>query len=205
MIRHSIKALGWFSAAALPLLSTPAWASPAPAGMEIASLGLTGQQIPNGELRNIRGGFSLGNNLSINFAFKQIEAVNGIIVKSIMIPQTNVTAAAASSSSSPLVTIPSSAPSVVVTDSTGASKTITPSSGSAVNLATRANNGLTVINTQLGSNGISNLTTNQANNTAISVAATMDIAITGMSQFLTQQQSFANVQSGMYYTSSAFK
>ncbi len=209
MVRYSIKTTACLTAGALTLLATPAKAAPPGAGMEISALGLSGQQIPPNELNNIRGGFNMGAGLSISFAFKQIEAVNGIIVKSIMVPEINVTAAAGTSATShgngtPYVT-PVNTPAVLVTDATGTTQTVTQSSSGNINLTTKANNGQTTINTQFGANGLSNLMANQANNTAVSVAATMNIAISGMSGFLTQQQTFANARSGLYYAGSAFK
>ncbi|MDE2240730.1 MAG: hypothetical protein KGJ73_12495, partial [Rhodospirillales bacterium] len=96
-------------------------------------------------------------------------------------------------------------PAVVVTDARGNTRTVTPSFNGNINLTTKANNGLTTINTQFGANGLSNVTANQANNTVVSVAATMNIAISGMNAFLTQQQSFANARSELYYAGSAFR
>ncbi|MDE2240745.1 MAG: hypothetical protein KGJ73_12570, partial [Rhodospirillales bacterium] len=86
MVRYSIKTLACLTAGTLPLLAMPAKAAAPRAGPEISALGLSGQQIPPSELDTIRGGFNLGAGLSIGFAFKQIEAVNGIVVKSIMVP-----------------------------------------------------------------------------------------------------------------------
>jgi hypothetical protein len=201
--------------AALPLLSVPALAATPETSSVIAMLGLSAQQITPGELRNIRGGFDLGPSLSISFAFKQIESVNGIIIQTIAVPQTTVTNLSAGTktdssevstvakTTSPVTTTTSS-PTVTVTNASGATQTVNAPANSNINLTAAANNGLTAINTQLASNGISNTTMNQANNTAISIATTMNISISGLSQFLAQQQSFANPQSGLYY-GSAFR
>jgi hypothetical protein len=213
-----IRTIGQLTTAILPLFSAPALASGTDASSVVAMLGLSGHQIAPSELGTIRGGFETPS-LSINFAFKQIEAVDGKIVQTIIVPQTTVTELNAEtrtiSSSIPLSvtsttnsvtdktnTVPTST--VAVTDASGSTQTITPSAGSSINVTTVANNGLTTINTQLGNNGYSNVTTNLANNTAISVAATMNIAVSGLTQFLAQQQSFANPQSGLYY-GGAFK
>lgn len=215
MFTHMIRAVGPLMTAALPLLSAPALAATPETSSVIAMLGLSAQQIAPGELRNIRGGFDLGPSLSISFAFKQIESVNGIIIQTIAVPQTTVTglsagiktdasaASAVTKTASPAVTT-TSVPSVTVTNESGATQTVNVPASSNVTLTAAANNGLTAINTQLANGGITNMTMNQANNTAISVATTMDIAIAGMSQFLAQQQSFANPQSGLYY-GSAFR
>lgn len=223
MVPISLKAVGQLAAASLPLLATPALAAQPEGPSAVSALGLSGEQLSLTELSRIRGGFDLNNSLSINFAFQQIEAINGIVVKSIMVPETNVTAAtpsfttpfAASTQPSTLATtVPSAAtstatsttsPAVLVTDAAGNTQTVAPSASGAINLTTTANSGLTAITTQFGASGLSNTTMNQANNTAVSVAATMNISISGMSQFLTQQQSFANAQSGLYYAGSAFK
>ncbi len=207
MIPLSIKIAGQLATASLVLLAGPARASPPGTPAAIAALGLSGQQISLKELGGIRGGFDLAPSLSISFAFKQIEAINGIVVKSIMVPETNLTGAASSASTIAGVGTSRSAstPSVTVTDANGNTQTITPSANNTINLTATGNNGQTVINTQLGSSGLNNITTNVASNTAVSVAATLNIGISGLSQFLTQQQSFANTQSGLYYAGSAFK
>jgi hypothetical protein len=224
MFSHVIKAAGPLATAALPLLGAPALAAGPETSSVVAMLGLSGQQISPRELGNIRGGFDLSPSLSISFAFKQVEAINGIIIQSIVVPVTTVTdlsadtntvSSSVTSSGSPSVssatsavtptTSTTSSPSVTVTNAAGSTQTVTPSGSNTINLTTVANNGLTVINTQLGSNGLSDVTTNQANNTAVSVSSTMDFAIGGLSQFLTQQESFANIQSGLYTTGSGFK
>jgi hypothetical protein len=217
MISYMRRAVGPLTLAALPLLSVPALASTPQTSSVIAMLGLSAQQIAPSELRNIRGGFDLSPSLSISFAFKQIESINGIVVQTIAVPETTVTnlssgtkmdsseVPAVTKTTSPAVTTASvSSPSVTVTNAAGATQTVNVPANSNINLTAAANNGLTAINTQLSNSGLTNTTMNQANNTAVSVAATMDISISGLSQFLAQQQSFANPQSGLYY-GSAFR
>ncbi|WBO59439.1 MULTISPECIES: hypothetical protein [unclassified Acidocella] len=202
----------WLAAAAFALL--PAMAHSATPDKQAVSLalGLSGHQIGPKELGCIRGGFDLNKLLSISFAFKQVETIDGVVVKSIMVPETDVTAATSSTNghantatATASTPVSVSTPSLTVTDANGNTQTITPTVGNTVNLTTTGNSGRTIINTQLGSGGLSNQTTNTANNTSISVAATMNIAISGLSRFLTQQQSFANTQAGLYYAGNAFK
>lgn len=200
MFPRKINAITCFTASALPLFSTFAWAAPPDTPANLSTLGLSGQQIGPNELRYIRGGFELSPSLSISFAFKQIQAVNGIIVKSIMVPETNITPTAV-----PSLSGSNTSPAVTVTDAAGSTQTVTPSSNGNITVSSTTNNGQTTIGTQLGSNGLATVTENQANNASVSVASTINIAISGMSQFLTRQQSFANMQSGLYYAGSAFK
>ena len=201
-----LKYAGYLVTVLLPSMSISAFAAPANQPDSVAALGLTGQQISTNALAGIRGGFDFGHAFSISFGFKQEEAINGIIVKSIEVPTIDLTAVAAAGTrqETPLSANNVQA-SVQVTDAAGNTQTVTPSANGAINISTHGNGGLTVINTQLSASGITNTTTNMANNTTTSVAATANIGISGLAQFLNQQQSFVNARTGMYYGGSPFK
>ncbi len=196
-----LKSAGCLVASLLPLTSAPALAAPPNHSASIALLGLTGQELSPGALADIRGGFDFNRAFSISFGFRQEETINGIVVKSIEVPTINLTA----TTDTGVLSTNTAQAGIQVTNASGQTQTITPSSHGAINITTQGNNGLTIINTQLDTSGITNTTTNTANNTAISVAATADIGISGLTQLLNQQQSFANARSGMYYGGSAFR
>ncbi|MBU6448429.1 MAG: hypothetical protein KGQ26_02270 [Rhodospirillales bacterium] len=201
-----IKSISYLVTALLPSINIAAFATPPNHPGPVATLGLASQELSTTALAGIRGGFDFGHAFSISFGFRQQETINGIIVKSIEVPTIDLTAAAVTGTkqiSLPSVSTPQA--SVQVTDTTGNTQTATPSARGPINIVTQGNNGLTVINTQFGAGGITNITTNTANNTSISVAATANIGISSLAQFLNQQQSFANARAGMYYGGSAFK
>ncbi|MBB5371989.1 hypothetical protein [Acidocella aromatica] len=148
-------------------------------------------QLTSAQLGAIRGGFDISPSLSIDFAFQQIDTVGGTVIQSIMVPNVTLTSA-------------SSAIPITVTNGAG-SNTITPASGSNITLTSTANSGLTTIVSTLGGSGISNVVSNQANNALVGVATTMNIAITGMTPWLTQQQINTNIQNSLYYNNGSFK
>ncbi|MDR3505969.1 MAG: hypothetical protein P4L52_06965 [Acidocella sp.] len=175
--------------AAVALLAPAANASPS--APEIITIPGAAQLTP-AQLAAIRGGFDINPSLSIDFAFQQIDTVGGIVIQSIMVPTVTLTSA-------------SSAIPITVTNGNGSSNTITPTSGSNITLTSTANSGLTTIVSTLGGSGISNVVSNQANNALVGVATTMNIAITGMTPWLTQQQINTNIQNSLYYSNGSFK
>ena len=69
-----------------------------PAGVEgtksaIRSLDLQGNELAASTLGNIRGGFELTPNISINFGFSQIDSLGKTIIQSIIVPVTTLTGA----------------------------------------------------------------------------------------------------------------
>ncbi|MGP8025433.1 MAG: hypothetical protein ACLPJJ_01760 [Acidocella sp.] len=170
--------------------------SPLNIGGEIAIPGAI--QLTPAQLANIRGGFDFGPSFSIDFAFQQIDTVNGVVVQSIMVPQVTLTSPSAGTSSSAGVPI-------TVTNSNGSTNTFTPPSGSNVTLTNSANAGLTSVVSNLGGSGISNVISNEANNAMVSVATTANIGITGMSQWLMQQQIHSSIQNSLAFSNGGFK
>jgi outer membrane PBP1 activator LpoA protein len=153
------------------------------------------------QLAAIRGGFDLGQGLSIDFAFQQISTVGGTIVQSIMVPKTTLFSTAAG-------TIPPAAVPVTVSSvSNGSSATnaVTPAPNANLTLTSTANDGMTRIVSNLGAGGISNVVSNQANNAVVGVATTMNIGISGLTPWLNQQQINTNIQNSVYYSNGMFK
>ena len=201
-----LKSMAYLFTVLLPSVNISAFANPPNHPSSVAALGLTSQELSTIALAGIRGGFDFSHAFSISFGFRQLETINGIIVKSIEVPTIDLTAAAAvNTRQASLPSASTSQTSIQVTGTDGNTQTATPSTHGAINIATQGNSGLTVINTQFSAGGITNTTTNMANNTNISVAATANIGISGLAQFLNLQQTFANARTGMYYGGSAFK
>lgn len=68
-----------------------------------------------------------------------------------------------------------------------AETTVVPAYAGNVTVTSKVNNGQTIVLSQLGNNGIANVISNTANNSLLSQVTTMNIDITGMSQWLSQQ------------------
>ena len=174
-------------------------------------------QLTPTQLATIRGGFDFGPKFSIDFAFQQIDTVNGTVVQSIMVPNVTLTSPSdgtpswagasrwAGSSPSAGVTSPSAGVPITVTNSDGTTNTVTPPPGSPITLTNSANNGMTQVISTLGNGGISNVVSNEANNAMASVATTANIGITGMSQWLTRQQINSNIQNSLLNGNGGFK
>jgi hypothetical protein len=144
----------------------------------INSLNLSREQLSSKALESIRGGFDLGPNLSINFAFSQIDSIGQNIVQSIIVPITTLTGA----------NLPNVSPTITGSGGTTITKTMVPAGGTNYVIQTVANQGMTSISTQLANSGVTNLIQNQANAQMIQQVTSIQIGITGMTQWLSQQR-----------------
>jgi hypothetical protein len=180
---------------------------------------LDGNELPAKTLANIRGGFDLAPNISINFGFSQIDSLGQNIIQSIIVPITTLTdsrnSASATISGSGGTTvaqlqslgaaIPSGGSGTTnvtpqttqqTTTSNASSTTNVQANTSSVSVTSTANQGQTTFLTQLAGSGITNLVQNQANNQLIQQVTTISIGITGMSQWLSQQRANSSVANG---------
>jgi hypothetical protein len=66
------------------------------------------------------------------------------------------------------------------------------------------NNGQTSITSQLNNSGITNVIANQANNALLSQMTTMNIGISGLSQWLSQQQTNSAFTNGTFSNRGSF-
>ena len=188
----------------------------------ISSLQLGASQVKTSELDAIRGGFDLSPKLSISFAFQQIDYQGTNIIQSIMVPLTTLTqtthnaVATITSANGAANFMQPSAPSETSNNvfaqpnssgnATNSGTTISvPASASNISVTSTANNGQSVIMSQLGSGGITNIITNQANNALLSQVTNMNIDISGLSQFLSQQRGSLVSSGGAFGNTSFFR
>ena len=177
-----------------------AYAAPATNGTDsLNMLQFGAAQLGTSELATIRGGFDLSSSLSINFTFQQIDYQGTNIIQSIIVPMTTLTQTAPSAAS------------VIISQNgtaTGTSSSndtvVTPGNASSITVSSTANNGQSVVISQLGGSGITNIITNQANNTLLSQVTNMNIDISGMSQWLSQQRNDLASSGGAFVSSSFF-
>jgi hypothetical protein len=177
----------------------------------VQSLHLDGDELAFSTLGNIRGGFELTPNLTINFGFSQIDTLNQSIVQSIIVPTTTLTE---TQNNATVVISGSGGTSIAQLQMSGADPSITgadsgdtnsPSdtagttnvqlSPSSISITSSANQGQTAFLTQLTNSGITNVVQNEANNQLIQQVTTISIGISGMSQWLSQQRTNASVAS----------
>jgi hypothetical protein len=243
MLCSGLRKYSRLAGAMVPMLvgSAAYAATPTEASTDIGAipgLGVGTQQLSAQDLDGIRGGFDLGPALSVNFAFQQTATVNGLIVQSILVPLTNLTALSGGAQVivtnndgmttttstytagpgnntygvTPVVTpavTPAATPAMAggtapASDGTPAF-TAAPASNNNINVTSNANDGLTVVNTQLGQDGLSNVVSNQANNAIVGIESTMNIGITGMSAWLTHQQTSMGMLNDFNYANQGFK
>lgn len=190
----------WSSCTALVTLGVyalPAYAEPPASRFSdtnvISSLQLSSSQISRQDLGNIRGGFDLKPGLSISFAFQQVQYQGAKIIQSILVPLTQLTSgsggAVANVTGGDTTTLTQQGAGGPAVINVGNNTIQVPAGASSVVLSSTLNNGASVVLSSLGSNGISNMITNMANNTMLSQITTMNVEITGMSQWLAQQSS----------------
>jgi hypothetical protein len=122
-------------------------------GERLAALALD-----NSQLGEVRGGFSTGSGLVVNFSFQEATYVNHNLVQSVVIP--------------------------TVTFSPGSA--IGSAATPAMAIQSVLNNGLTSAVSNLGGDGVTNIVRNAANNQLIQQMITANIGITGLSQTLQQ-------------------
>lgn len=173
----------------------------------INSLNLNREQLSSKALESIRGGFDLGPNLSINFAFSQIDSIGSNIVQSIIVPITtltqdnpNASATVSGSGGMPIAQLQMSGANIAqgisnftpgnagTSNTNTTNTTVVPTGGTNYAIQTVANQGMTSISTQLANNGITNIIQNQANAQMIQQMTSIQIGITGMTQWLSQQR-----------------
>lgn len=178
----------------------------------ISSLQLGVTQLKTGELGAIRGGFDLSPKLSINFAFQQIDYQGTNVIQSIMVPMTtlsqaahNATIAIISSNGAATFMQPSQSDTTSGDDiqsslpnKTPNNTTYVPANASDIAVTSTANSGQSVVISQLGSGGITNTIMNQANNTLLSQVTNVNIDISGMSQWLSQQRGSLASSGGVF-------
>jgi hypothetical protein len=188
----------------------------------ISSLQSGATQLKTSELGTIRGGFDLSPKLSISFAFQQIDYQGTNIIQSIMVPLTTLTqtthnAAAtiisgngAATFMQPSVSNETQDNTIVQPNSSGnttnSNNTISvPANASNIAVTSTANNGQSVVISQLGSGGITNIIMNQANNTLLSQVTNVNIDISGLSQLLSQQRGSLVSSGGAFGNTSFFR
>jgi hypothetical protein len=227
MFYHFLSRWSPYTAFAAAIMAGPlAYAAPPMSGADglnvISSLQLGATQLKTSELGAIRGGFDLSPKLSISFAFQQIDYQGTNIIQSIMVPLTTLTqtthnavatitsASGAANFMQPLA--PNETPNNVFAqpnssgNATNSGTTISvPASASNISVTSTANNGQSVIMSQLGNGGITNIITNQANNTLLSQVTNMNIDISGLSQFLSQQRGSLLSSGGAFGNTSFFR
>jgi hypothetical protein len=150
------------------------------------------------QLGEVRGGFSTGPGMVVNFSFQEATYVNHNLAQSIVVPTMTVSpgsatgaAATATASGSALVPIGNLATQVQASSPTLAIQSI-------------LNNGMTSVVSNLGGGGVTNTIGNTANNQLIQQMITANIGITGLSQAI-QQNVASTVASRLVAANSQFR
>jgi hypothetical protein len=159
---------------------------------------LAATALDDSQLSEVRGGFSTGPGMVVNFSFQEATYVNHNLAQSIVVPTMTVSpgsatgaAATATASGSALVPIGNLATQVQVSSPTLAIQSI-------------LNNGMTSVVSNLGGGGVTNTIGNTANNQLIQQMITANIGITGLSQAI-QQNVASTVASRLVAANSQFR
>jgi hypothetical protein len=152
----------------------------------------------DGQLSEVRGGFSTGPGMVVNFSFQEATYVNHNLAQSVVVPTMTVSpgsatgiAATATASGSALVPI-------------GNLATQVQASSPALAIQSILNNGMTSVVSNLGGGGVTNTIGNTANNQLIQQVITANIGITGLWQTI-QQNVASTVASRLAAANSQFR
>lgn len=168
-------------------------------GETLNALPFTAAPLDSQELEAARGGFDVSPQLTINFAFEQVDYSGTTVIQSIQVPMITLTQNA-----------PSVTPTIITSEGAGTpgitTNVASPSpSSSKITVTSSANNGLTTVLSQIGNGGITNVISNTANNTLISQATTMNIAVGGMASWISGQRSALNTGGGPFGGAGLFR
>ena len=155
---------------------------------------LAAAAMDDSQLSEVRGGFSTGPGMVVNFSFQEATYVNRNLAQSIVVPTMTVSpgsATAATASGSALAPIGNLATQVRASSPTLAIQSI-------------LNNGMTSVVSNLGGGGVTNTVSNAANNQLIQQVITANIGITGLSQTI-QQSVASTVASRLAAANSQFR
>jgi hypothetical protein len=156
---------------------------------------LAATALDDSQLGEVRGGFSPGSGMVVNFSFQEATYVNHNLAQSVVVPTMTVSpgsaTAAATASGSALAPIGNLATQVQASSPTLAIQSI-------------LNNGMTSVVSNLGGGGVTNTVSNAANNQLIQQVITANIGITGLSQTI-QQNVASTVASRLAAANSQFR
>jgi hypothetical protein len=185
-------------APAEPIAPAAKIADPAAVQPANAAIGerLAATAMDDSQLSEVRGGFSTGPGMVVNFSFQEATYVNHNLAQSIVVPTMTVSpgsgaAVTATASGSTLVPIGNLATQVQASSPTLAIQSI-------------LNNGMTSVFSNLGGRGVTNTIGNTANNQLIQQVITANIGITGLSQTI-QQNVASTVASRLAAANSQFR
>ncbi len=167
-------------------------------GDEIASVA-----VDDGDLGSVRGGFSTGSGVVVNFAFQEATYVNHSLTQSIVVPTLTVspgsTTAIVGGVAVPTGSFPVSS---VAANARGVTQL--PVSSPALAIQSIVNSGMTSIISNVGGGGVSAVISNTANNQLVQQVITANIGITGLAQTI-QQSVGASVMSRVQAATAQFR
>lgn len=180
------------------------------------------------QLGNIRGGFDVSPNLTINFGFQQITSLDNKIISSIVVPNITISptsgrfsslnqfAGLAKQSVKDATTSPLTVPTVVAS---GAAQTKSVAAAQPQSVATAqtqslpanvqsvvaSTQGATTVLNQISNGGFATIIGNTADNALIQHLTTIDISISGLTPLLAQGRSNAALVNALSLGSAQFR
>jgi PBP1b-binding outer membrane lipoprotein LpoB len=152
----------------------------------------------------IRGGFSNGSGVVVNFSFQESTYVNHNLIQNIVIPTLTVSpgssGALVASAASGGLNNPALAANAPLANAAGQAQVSSPVQA----VQSIVNSGMTSIVTNLGGGGITNSISNRANNQLVQQMITANIGITGLSQAM-QQNMASTVMSRVMAANAQFR
>jgi hypothetical protein len=152
--------------------------------------------LDDSQLGNVRGGFSTGSGLVMNFSFQEATYVNHNLVQSIVVPTITVSPGS--------VTSPAALVTGLASASIGNQLAQVQTNAPASAIQSTLNNGMTSVVSNFGGGGVTNTVSNAANNQLVQQVIAANIGITGLSQ-ATQQNVASTVASRLAAANSQFR
>jgi hypothetical protein len=152
--------------------------------------------LDDSQLSKVRGGFSTGSGLVVNFSFQEATYLNHNLAQSIVTPTITVSPNSVTGAAA-LINGSASAP-------IGNLLTQVQANAPASAIQSTLNSGMTSVVSNLGDGGVTNTISNAANTQLIQQMITANIAITGLSQ-ATQQNVASTVESRLAAANSQFR
>jgi hypothetical protein len=152
--------------------------------------------LDDSQLSKVRGGFSTGSGLVVNFSFQEATYLNHNLAQSIVTPTITVSPNSVTGAAA-LINGSASAP-------IGNLLTQVQANAPASAIQSTLNSGMTSVVSNLGGGGVTNTISNAANTQLIQQMITANIAITGLSQ-ATQQNVASTVESRLAAANSQFR
>ena len=197
-LRHAVGAV-----VGVAVLISPSLAHSQTTSLDQASLiGLEHASLSDAELSRLRGGYDLGPGVTAYFAFSRIATANGQLIQSILVPQTEITAANPSANftitgNSTTKVFAAGTPIPMSSQTDGSQQAVINTTPLSANLSVvTGSHSSTLVQSDFGS-GITGSIVNVLDNSKLSVVTNLSIETHGLPTFIQAQRTANSIMTGL--------